>query len=159
MPDRLSNLVVALIGLGGSLAVSYIAYRQWRTTRRDSARQDLVKARHQIYAELWKMVETVHTDLRLDPDKLPGLQDQIAEVNSYILKNDVYLADGDHELVDAYLQALGEMISWAQREGDAETQASMEATRPLSKEAGAVVRAFELRDKLKNRIRKALEKT
>ena len=105
------------------------------------------------------MVETVHTDLRLDPDNLLGLQDQIAEVNSYILKNDVYLANGDHELVDAYLQALGEMISWAQREGDAETQASMEATRPLSKEAGAVVRAFELRDKLKNRIRKALEKT
>lgn len=105
------------------------------------------------------MVETVHADLRLHPDKLPQLTNQIAEVNSYILKNDIYLADGDHKLVDAYLRALGEMVSWAQREGDVTTQARLLDTGDLPREAGAVVRAFDLRDRLKNRIRKTLEET
>ena len=67
-------------------------------------------------------METVHTDLRLEPEQLSILRKQIADVNSYILMNEVYLGDDDHRLVDAYLRALGEMVSWAQREGDFQTQ-------------------------------------
>ncbi len=105
------------------------------------------------------MVETVHSDLRTDPKKqLPSLKRHTAEINSYILKNEIYLSDGDHALVDSYLQALGEMITWIEREGDSATQAAMSLTAEIPRDVLAVGRAYNLRDELKARIRKLLEK-
>ena len=156
MSDGTVKLVVALIGLTGTLAASYIAYRQWRLSRRDSAKTDFLKIRRESYQALWQMVETVHTDLRLEPGKLPGLRDRIARINSYVLKNEIYLSDGDHELVDSYLRALGEMISWSQLHADPVTHERLAETGGIPSGADCLDRAFELRDKLKNRIRRAL---
>ena len=55
------------------------------------------------------------------------------------------IKDDDHRLMNRYLQALGEMITWAQREGGPAIQ-----TR---------VRAFALRDELKKRVRKVLQES
>lgn len=160
MSDPLVKILTALIGLAGTLAVAYLGYRQWRAGQRSSAQSELVGTRRRTYQELWNMVETVHNDLRVDPRKnLPSLKQHMAQINSYILKNEIYLADGDHELVDSYLQALGEMVSWIQREGDSDTKTAMSLTAEIPREASAVVRAYELRDKLKARIRKALEES
>ena len=156
MSESALKIVVALIGLAGTLGASYIAYRQWRLSRRDSANTDFVKMRRESYQTLWAMVETVHTDLRVEPSKLPGLRDRMAEINSYVLKNEIYLADGDHELVDSYLRALGEMISWSQLHADPLTQEQLAETGTIPGGADCMARAFELRDTLKNRIRKAL---
>jgi len=159
MSDATTKILTALIGLAGTLAVSFFGYRQWRAGQRNTSRSELVATRLQIYQELWKMVETVHTDLRADPRKLPWLKQQIAETNSYVLKNEIYLADGDHELVDSYLHALGEMVDWVQREGAGGTRAAMTATSEIPRDALAVARAYELRDELKARIRKSLEQS
>ena len=106
------------------------------------------------------MVETVHNDLRADPKKnLPSLRRHMAHINSYILRNEIYLAGGDQELVDSYLQALGDMVSWIQREGDSATKAALEDTAAIPRDALAVARAYGLRDKLKARIRKVLEES
>lgn len=68
---------------------------------------------------------------------------------SYILKNEIYLADGHDELVDSYVHALGEMANWVEREGDSAEKAAMAET----------ARAYNLRDKLKARVRKVLEES
>jgi hypothetical protein len=159
MPEWLSGLAIALIGLTGTLVVAYIGYRQWRVSHQGSSRQDVVKARRQAYEALWKLVEKTHVELRRSPDELRHLRHRIADVNSYVLENELYLADGDHDLVNRYLEALGEMISWVQREGDPATRIRLEDTADLSREAAAVVRAFELRDQLKDRVRKALQES
>lgn len=160
MSDASIKILTALIGLAGTLAAAYFGYRQWRAGQKTSARSELVASRRQTYQELWKMVETVHSDLRVDPRKhLPSLKRQVALINSYILKNEIYLADGDHELVDSYLQALGEMVDWIQREGGSATKVAMEDTAAIPRDALAVARAYGLRDKLKARIRKVLEES
>jgi len=123
--------LIALIGLAGTLIVAYIGYRQWWASRQDSVRQDVVKARRQAYETLWKLVEKTHVELRRNPDEVQYLRLRIAEVNSYVLQNKLYLADGDHDLVNRYLQALGDMISWAQREGDPATRIRLEDTAEL----------------------------
>lgn len=157
MTEWVSKLIVALIGLIGTLVVAYVGYRQWRITRRESARQDVTKVRRQTYEALWKLVEKTHVELRRNPDELQHLPERIAEINAYVLENEVYLADGDHALVNRYLQALGEMVSWVRRQGDPATSMLMSATAEIPREALAVVRAFELRDELKARVRKVLE--
>jgi len=158
MSDASIKIVTALIGLAGTLAVAYFGYRQWRAGQRSASRSELVATKRQTYQELWKMVETVHTDLRADPKKhLPALKRQMAQINSYILKNEIYLADGDHELVDSYLRTLGEMVHWIEQEGDSATKAALEDTSAIPRGAVAVARAYEFRDKLKARIRKVLE--
>lgn len=157
MPDWVSKLLVALIGLMGTLIVAYIGYRQWRLSRKDSTHQDVAKARRQTYEALWKLVEKTHVDLRINPDEIQRLPKRIAEVNSYVLANELYLADGDHALVNRYLEALGEMISWVRREGDPATQVLLDDTAEIPRTAIAVTRAFDLRDQLKERVRKALD--
>jgi hypothetical protein len=149
--------VGALIGLAGTLIVAYIGYRQWRLSREDAKRQDVVKAKRQAYEGLWKLVEKTHVELRTNPHELQHLRERIAEVNSYVLENEVYLADGDQELVNRYLEALVEMISWALREADPATRILLEKTAEIPREATAVLRAFDLRDQLKSRVRKALQ--
>jgi hypothetical protein len=157
MPEWVSSLLVALIGLAGTLLVAYIGYRQWKRTRQDSMREEPVKARRQTYEQLWRLVEKTHVELRRNPSELSHLSDRIARINSFVLENEVYLADGDHELVNKYLAALGDMISWATREGDPATKVLLHATAPgIPREATAVVRAFEFRDQLKERVRKAI---
>ena len=160
MSDASIKILTALIGLGGTLAVAYFGYRQRRAGQRSASRSELVATKRQTYQELWKMVETVHTDLRTDPRKhLASLKRQMAQINSYILQNEIYLADGDHELVDSYLQALGEMVRWIQQEGDSATKAALEDTTAIPRGAVATARAYEFRDKLKARIRKVLEES
>jgi hypothetical protein len=160
MSDATVKILTSLIGLAGTLSVAYFGYRQWRAGQRTSSRSELLASRRQIYQELWKMVETVHTDLRADPTKhLASLKHHVAQINSYILKNEIYLANGDHALVDSYLQALGEMVNWIQREGDSATKAAMSDTAEIPRDALAVARAYGLRDKLKARIRKVLEES
>jgi hypothetical protein len=160
MADASIKILTALIGLAGTLAVAYFGYCQWRAGQRTSSRSELVATKRQTYQELWKMVETVHSDLRVAPEKhLPSLNRQMGQINAYILKNEIYLADGDHELVDSYLQALGEMVSWIQREGDIATKTAMEDTAVIPRDAVTVARAYELRDKLKVRVQKVLEES
>ena len=157
MPEWLSSLVVALIGLVGTVLVAYIGYRQWNRSRHDSTHQELIKARRQRYEELWRLVENTHVELRRSPSELSNLPDRIARVNSYVLENEPYLADGDHELVNQYLAALGEMVAWAGREGDPATKVLLHDTGAIPREATAVVRAFDLRDQLKERVRRAIQ--
>jgi hypothetical protein len=158
MPKWLLGVAIALIGLAGTLIVAYIGYRQWRVNRRDSTRQEYIKTRRQTYETLWKLVEKIHVELRRYPDELRNLNNKIAEVNSYVLENELYLAKGDHELVDKYLEALGEMISWAQREGDPTILIPLgDTAASLPYEATAIGRAFYLRDQIKDRFRKALQ--
>lgn len=158
MSDGSIKILTALIGLAGTLGVAYFGYRQWRGGQRASSRSELVATKRQTYQELWKMVETVHSDLRADPKKhLPSLKRQMVAINSYILQNEIYLADGDHQLVDSYLQSLGDMVSWIQQEGDSAMKAAMEDTAAIPRDAIAIARTYELRDKLKARIRRVLE--
>lgn len=156
MPDWMTPVTVALVGLLGTMLVSYVGYRQWRLNRRDSSRTEVVKSRRQTYEALWRLIERIHVDLRKNPQELRVLPGRIVEVNSYVLANEFYLADGDHELVNRYLEALTQMISWAQREGDSATKHLLEITADIPREATAVVRALDLRDELKKRVQNAL---
>ena len=157
MPDWLSSVVVAMIGLAGTLVVAYLGYRQWRQGRHDAPRAEVMKARRATYEELWRLVEKTHVDLRRDPSAFQGLPDRIAEINAYILANEPYLVDGDHKLVNQYLAALAEMVSWAKREGDPAVLLQMQATSPIPRGAIAVAKAFGFRDQLKERVRSAIQ--
>ena len=95
--------------------------------------------------------------MRTNSEGLRGLRNRILEVNSYILEKELYLNDGDHDLVNQYLKALGEMVSWVQREGDSQMRDDMERTANLSREAKAVARALKLHDQLVDRFRSAIQ--
>jgi hypothetical protein len=112
MPDWLSTLGGALIGLSGTLIVALLGHRQWRRTRRDSLQDDVVKARRQAYEALWRMVERTHIDLRRHPGELENLSARIADINAFVLENEVHLEDGDYALVNRYLEALRQMVMW-----------------------------------------------
>src|SRR4030095_5040724 len=105
-----------------------------------------------------KLVEERHVDVRLNPKEIKRLPKRIAEVNSFVLQNEIYLSDGDHSLVNQYLKALGEMVEWSKREEtDPEIQERVSLTDEIPREATAAARAFDLRDQLLDRVRSALD--
>ena len=156
MAEWLPNLGIALVSLLGTLIVAYLGYRQWRLTRHDSSREPFVNMKHQVYERLWRLVEETHVDLRTDANELDNFKVRLARVNSFILENEVYLAEGDYDLVNQYLQALREMIAWVRTEGDEASQDLLEATGALPREATAAIRAQQLRQQLKQRVTRAL---
>ena len=157
MSESWTSIIVALIGLGGTLLAVYIGYRQWSRGRQDATRQDAIKTKREIYEGLWRLVEKTHIDLRTNPSELSHLPGRIATTNAYVLENEIYLADGDHQLVNQYVVALGQMMTWARKEGDPATRALLHTTADIPREATAVVRAFDLRDQLKERVRRAVQ--
>jgi hypothetical protein len=146
---RGAGIPIALIGLAGTLGPAYLAYRVATRKRRDEQRHAFVKAQRETYQEILKKVVSVDVDLQQDTPQLSGLRGKIAEINSYVLTNKVYLTKSDRKLVDAYLRALGELTTWVQREGSDE---KMRAN--LRRKARPVAKASEKSNK---RVQKILQ--
>lgn len=156
MPEWLSALVVALIGLAASLTAVAVGYWQWSQGNREKKEESLRESTREVYEGLWKLVEDAHVELRRDPESYLQLEKRIGDVNSYVLRNELYLADDVHELVNRYLKALGEMASWARQQADTETKVAMHNTGRLPSGVTAIARALELREQLKNHVRDAV---
>ena len=160
MPEGLTPIIVAIIGLTGALVAAYMGYRQWRQTRRDSTQSDMIKARRQAYEELWRLVEKVHIDLRLDPRNIKKLPGQVKEVNTFIIQNEPHLSPGDHQLVNDYLVALKELVKWAHHaEAEPALRENIQDTGPIPRCIPAANKAFRLRDELLSRTRAAISGT
>jgi hypothetical protein len=82
--------------------------------------------------------------------------DRITEINTFILKHEIYLSDGDQKLVNAYLDKLSEVVRLMKSE-PAETATQFSETREPPRSATTYVEAYELREQLKDRIRAVLQ--
>lgn len=156
MPSWLPSIIVAVIGLVGTIGVAYLAHRQWNITRRDSKKQAFFAKRKEIYEQLWNMTEQIDVDLRTQPEALQYVQQKITDVNAFILKNEVYLADDDHALIDSCIQALVAAAKWSAGHPDPEVQENYHKTNIVALPP-QLAATFEPRIKLRKRIRRVLE--
>lgn len=149
--------IPALIALVGTIVTIIIQQRN----RKSDQTQGFITDRQNTYKQLWEMLEAAHVKLRttqgLEADQFKAL---LSDVNAFILKNSLYLGDGDQALANRYLKAIRHMRDLIVEADDPELQDAMEITGaiPVEPEAmqelrQAVAEVDSLRTELLERFR------
>ncbi|HEY8226384.1 MAG TPA: hypothetical protein VIG25_13980 [Pyrinomonadaceae bacterium] len=160
--DILKVLIPATIALIGTIITLVFGYRQWKRQQEVSRSSTYVTEKQSAYKELWRKLEDVHIKLRTDEVSEPEFRKLVLDVNSYILRNSLYLDDYDREMSNNYLRAVRRMKQLVSESGDEETQAALTSSEVIpdrvsadAKELGRSVREVEqLRGALIERFRK-----
>jgi len=103
MNDYLKVAVPAFIGLIGTLLAIYFGYRQWKRQRSADRYEKGHQDRQLAYKDLMQQIEDVHIKLRVDQVTRNQFQQMLTGINSFLLKNALYIDQSDQKLVDDYL--------------------------------------------------------
>jgi hypothetical protein len=113
MSEALKNLFPALIALAGTALAVFVGYRQWKKQQDTARTSEFRLERQKTYKQLWEKLEDIHVQLRtqrVDTDEFRSL---IRDVNSYILKQGLYLEAGDQRLANQYLSKVRDFTDHA----------------------------------------------
>jgi hypothetical protein len=127
------KVLVAIIGLAGTLIATLIAYRQWRLGERLKREAAFVERQQTLYRELWEKVERAAVSLRRagadsadEPEAIRLLKREkefdaaIVDVNSFLLVNSLYIDRRDRDATRRYMDAVREYTSLLFRQGGPE---------------------------------------
>jgi hypothetical protein len=103
--DYVVPILVALIGLAGTLAGVWIGYRKWAEDKRAAASKGFRLGRQGAYQQLWAKVEQLNVDARIEQIPQQDYAKRIAEINAFMLTSSVYLDDADRNVVNSYIRA------------------------------------------------------
>lgn len=125
MTDILKVVIPATIALLGTILTVVFGYRQWKRQQEASRRGAYVAEKQSAYKELWVKLEDVHLKLRTDEVSEQDFRKLVLEVNSYILRQSLYLDEYDRELSNQYLRAVRRMKDAVLEHGDEESEFAM----------------------------------
>jgi hypothetical protein len=151
------QLLGTVLGVAVSVAGLIVGYWQWAKGHRKERKSALNAARRNAHQALWESAERIHAALRIKGLRGKQFERQISDFNATLMRTEIYLEDGLADLSNRYLNAVAEMVRYIQREGTESQRKHMAVTRELPPEALVVVRAADLREELKRRIRQVLE--
>jgi hypothetical protein len=98
-------ILVALIGLAGTIAGLWIGYRKWLEDKRVAATKDFHASRQKAYQQLWETVERLNVDARIEQIPQSDYSKRITDINAFMLTTSVYIDDADRNLVNSYTRA------------------------------------------------------
>jgi hypothetical protein len=162
MSEILKVAIPATIALIGTIITVGIGYRQWKRQQNESRSVSYLTEQQTAYKELWRKLEDVHLKLRTDDVTEPEFRAFVLDVNSYIIRNSLYLDDRDRELSNQYLRSVRRMKELVMESGDQEAQDAMTVSLTIpypvtaeARELGRCVREVDrLRATLIERFRK-----
>ncbi len=117
-----------MVALIGTIITIYFGYRQWKKQQDTSRYSTFVTEKHAAYKMLWEKLEEVHIKLRTDSVSYSDFNNLVREVNSYILKNALYLEEQDKELSNQYLKSVFRFKEIISESGDDDAQEAMNVT-------------------------------
>lgn len=100
---------LALLGTGFGL---WLGHRRWSIERHDERGKALRQGRQDAYAALWDVVQKTHATARTTTEELTrdNFTLVLQEVNTFILRNGIYIDDDDYDLVNRYLWEVYEFV-------------------------------------------------
>lgn len=149
--DILKALIPATLALIGTLIVVFFGYRQWKKQYENTRYGEYLKDKQTAYKELWEKLEEVHLKLRTEYIEKPDFNNLLLDVNSYILKKQLFLEKDDQALVNQYLKTVYELTEAIKIHGDDETREEMESSMIIS------YRVTEEAKTINNLLRKTAE--
>lgn len=134
MSEYLKIILPALIALIGTIIAIMVGYRQWKHQQDASRYGSFATEKQTAYKTLWEKLEEVHITLRTEEVSRSDFKRLVLGVNTFILKNSLYLEEQDRDLSNQYLQAvrkLKEAIASSQNE---RAEEAMETSAAIAKD-------------------------
>ena len=156
MTESLTTIVVALIGLLGTVLAAYLGYRQWRLSRRDLSSSSLVEKRRAAYETLWQRLNDLEVELRRSAIPSEQLGAQVAEINRWIMVNEIYVRDETRALVNQYLKSVQGWTNHVRESGSDIQKSAMTDTADIWPGSTELAKAQAQREQLKALIQKEL---
>lgn len=159
----IATVVAAVIAFIGTVVGAVIAWRRW-VKERESARFGKFETdRQDIYKSLWDKVEEVNASLRRNRVDERGLDQMVADLNEFMLRNGAHIDTNDVRLVNRYISSVKKFHTVIASAG-AEAQIPYGATQEIPQEilqeqlaiGAAENEASTLRDELRQAVRKVL---
>ena len=147
------TVTAAWIGLAGTLVTVGLGYWQWRRQTTNAKPTPFELERREAHKELWDRVEQVHLELRRTPQSGEVVTKGLTDVNSFLLRNEMYFDDDLRPLVGRYISALGMVTTSIAQSDDEDAKSDMDATAAFSIPSGeqteaALKTATELRERI-----------
>lgn len=160
MQDLLKVVIPAVLALAGVLAGVVLTHRRWKHDEKRSNQGAYDDAKKEAYRELWSRLEEVNLALREHRSSNPLLFDSLKQINTFFLKNSLYLHEADQALVNSYVAALHRWRSAIYTSGNEDVQSAfaktwIEMPTAVDAEIGEASREVaEIRATILERIRK-----
>ena len=103
------TLLVAVVG-------ALIAYRKWKVEQERSRTADFRESQKAAYKELWDRVEDVHVQIRTKEMTRAEFSTLVRDVNSFLLKREIYFDDDLRGLVNEYLTTVFQLKTALEKE-------------------------------------------
>ncbi|MBI2768752.1 MAG: hypothetical protein HYX47_03975 [Burkholderiales bacterium] len=99
-------IVSSLLTFIASLSVAYLSYRQWKVNRSSENRKAFSAERVAKHRELWGLVEDLHVSIRTNLPSKQELTSLDQTLNSFRLRNSLYLSAAVLSASNSYFNAL-----------------------------------------------------
>lgn len=164
MHDLLKNAVPAFIALLGTVLAVLIGYRQWKRQQDTTRAGEFTSRKQQSYKELWEKLENVHIRLRTEAVGSEEFRSLVRDVNSFILKQDLYLEKDDQQLANRYLSKVREFTELVAACDSPDAKIALEDTAIIPLQVTQAVQNLEkvqaevnqIREEIRARYRKGL---
>ena len=154
-------IIVALLGLAGTIAGLILGYRKWVQERHTEHSKAFRADRQGAYKQLWERAEQLNVDGRIAEIPDEEFSRRVAEINAFMLTSNVYLDDSDRGLVNSYIRAARAFHEAVRSSDDAGAEVALGETQDIPQ--GALQRsqaisetqqkALELRASLLQKVR------
>lgn len=158
MESWLVSILVALVGLSGTLVGLYIGYRKWNYEKSREKRAEYVGARQQAYKHLWEKLENIHAVIRRGEFQEKELFDLRQEFNTHVLRTEIYLDEDDRVACNAYLDSVEVVNKGVKESSNASDQEDWAITAAFSTGAMEAYQSMEEgRQQIIGKIKKVLQ--
>jgi hypothetical protein len=156
-------ILAPVLGLLGTVVGLVVGERRQRRTEARQQQEDFRKGEAAAYLELWRLVEESEMRLRSSLQFLSkaNLAGQLTAVNQFMIRNGVYIAAADRQLVWEYLFGVYEFLRLAAQDPGVRQAVEITGVPPslTSRVEGLTAvadRVEELRAQLETRVRAVL---
>jgi len=164
MYEYIVPILVAVIGLSGTMIGLYVGYRKWNLEKQLERSTPYRTERQKAYKELWDRVEQLNVDGRLQPIPMDVFSDRLTELNANILRSGLYIDDTDQTLINEYVRAAREFHTAVRESENIDAQLALGDTAQIPQHIVAAEhriretskQALALREKVVTRIRSVL---
>ena len=158
MNDLLKAALPATIALLGTVLTLSVAYGQWKRNRHDAAGLPLLEKKRAAYQALWENLEDAHVKLRtsIDVTKEEEFHTLLREINSFLIRNALFIEQDDCRVAQEYVAALGTVASIVKTCGNKEAEVAWQITAEIPDDVAGQVEALREATDQVARIREQL---
>lgn len=135
MDEIIKTAIPALIAFLGTLLTILIGYRQWKSQRDLARSQKFQGDRELAYKQLWEKLEDVHLKIRTDSTSKSEFDELLKDVNTYLLRNSLYIEKTDQKITAEYLDSVWKVNQLIAKSKDKRIKEEWTKTGPLPAEA------------------------